>query len=207
MSELFSAYFFNITIIGMGVLTLPLFYKLWKRIKHGKRRLSLLRSSLSDFSFVLVWLIVGIGASMWISFFASSRDATIQTNVAQVVQFAWVIAGLILSISNRAVIGALLGTIMSLLISIGAGGVLGFIIGALGGIWFDTSHLIEDKLFNALSVGVVMAIIFAFCAAIFFSTFITFGGAMIGFLADIFGKAYLYEKLLQRFRVSPNHSE
>ena len=144
MQELFSAFIFDVTLIGIGVLVIPFFYKLWKNIKQRHKLSRILWSSLVDFLFVFTWLFVGVASSMWVSFFASSRDMAIQATTAQIWQTLWIISGFVLSFSNRAVIGASFGAFIAAILSIESGGFIGFTIGYLIGIWSDAhSHNLE----------------------------------------------------------------
>ena len=163
---------------------------------------AVLWSSLIDILFISVWLFVGVASSIWVSLFAPSRDITIQSITAQIWQTLWILSGLVLSVSYRAVTGAILGAIMSLILSIEVGGFIGFVAGFLLSILSTgRSQDLVDKLHSALTVGVFGAIFAAFCLVIFIGTFITFGGATIGFMADAFGRVHLYEKLLDRFKI------
>lgn len=204
--KLFSAFVFEVTIIGIVVLLIPIAYKLWKRAKKRETLLSIMRSSSIGIIFIFVWIIVGIASSLWIGLLASPYDGTRQLLIAQICQALWVFSGLILSISNRATLGAILGALWGLLSAISAGCVVGFvggfIIGLIPSIY---SHTLIEKLIDAFMVGIFGAVFLSFCAALFFSTFTTLCGAVFGFVADTFGESLLYEKLLQRFRVSANY--
>ena len=206
MGKLFAAVFFEeIAMIGAGVLLIPMAYKLWRRV--GKQETSIFRLALIGFIFIIVWMLVGIGSSIWISFLSFPYGGPRQTLMAQIWQIAWIASGFILSISNRATYGAVLGAIGGLVSAIASGGVVGFSIGFLLGLIPDgNSNGFGEQLAAAFAVGLFGAAFAAFCAALFFSTFSTFGGAILGFFADVFGKARLYEKMLQRFRIKSDYS-
>ncbi len=208
LSKLFSAVFFDeITFIGLGILLIPIAYKLWRRVKKQETSISIIRLSLIGLIFIFVWILVEIASSMWISFLASPFGGTRQLLIAQIWQSLWILSGLILSISNRAALGAILGAIGGLLAAIAAGCVVGFGIGFIIGLIPDGySNGLGEQFVDAFMVGLFGAAVASFCAALFFSTFTTFGGAIFGFFADAFGKTHPYEKLLQRFRIKSDYA-
>ncbi len=207
MDKLFSAVFFEeIAVIGIGVLLIPMFYKLWRGVKKQDTSISFIRVSLIGLIFIFIWMFVGIASSIWIGFLSFPSGGPKQTLMAQIWQAAWILSGFILSISKRATFGAVLGALYGLLSAITSGGVVGFCIGfLLSLIPHGYSNSFGEQLMNAFLVGLFGAAFGSFCATLFISPFFTFGCAIFGFFADGFGKTSLYEKMLQRFRIKSDY--
>src|SRR5688572_12620004 len=106
IGKLFSAVFFEeIILSGIGVLLIPIAYKLWRRVKKQETSISLTRLSLIGLIFVFVWLLVGIASSLWVAFLFFPYGGSRQILMAQIWQVAWIVSGVILSMSVRATLG------------------------------------------------------------------------------------------------------
>jgi hypothetical protein len=203
MGQLLSAFIFEVTFIGIGLLLIPIVYKAWMWIKKQEPPLFVFRWFLVSTVFVLVWVLVGIVSSIWIAFLLSPFDSPRHSFIAQRWQSVWILLGVFLSISTRATLGGIFGALLGLLTAIGIGGIIGFIFG------FVTSLRSNPPVsgsaggvFEAFMAGIFGALYLSIVAAVFISTFTTLGGAVVGLLADRFGKTGPYERLLKRFRIN-----
>ena len=202
MAELFSAVFFKeIVVGGIVALLIPIVYRLWMFRK--KSLISITWFVLIGLSFVVVWLLVGIASSIPILLFpyANSRDNLI----IAIWQVVWVIVGVFFSTSSRATLGAVLGAIWGLFSVLTTTSVLGFGFGFLLQLIMGHSSNLGEQFIGAFAVGLFGAVFLSFCFLLLVCPFTTLGGAILGFLADVFGKMKLYEKLLQKFRINPDN--
>src|SRR5215216_170836 len=126
IDQLLSAFIFEVTFIGIGLLLIPIVYKSWIWIKKQETPLFVFRWVLVSTMFVLVWVVVGIASSIWIAFLLSPFDSPRHSFIAQILQSFWILLGVFLSISNRATLGGIFGALSGLLTAFGVGSIIGF---------------------------------------------------------------------------------
>jgi hypothetical protein len=203
MGQLLSAFIFEVTFIGIGVLLIPLVYKSWIWIKKQETSLFVFRWVLVSTLFVLVWVLVGIASSIWIAFLLSPFDSPRHSFIAQLWQSFWMLLGVLLSISNRATLGGIFGALLGLLTAFGVGSIIGFVFGFVFRLISNPPLSGSGEgVFDAFMAGIFGALFLSIVAAVFISTFTTLGGAIVGLLADRFGKTGPYERLLKSFRIN-----